>query len=169
MDRGAWWAIVHGFTKESDTIKQLSTHILLFYFPITFNHLKSLYLCLVDIFLLWKRLLSVLFLFVSGQASFIFVWISKYFLCVLCSALTMMKLKKTTLSYKPCRWTIMNKLGNVGGNWKIILNVKYTKMFNKLLNKFLLMGKHKKLSQYIKYLKIFLTTLILKICTSSWI
>ena len=61
----------------------------------------------------------------------------------------------------------MNKLGNVGGNWKIILNVKYTKMFNKLLNKFLLMGKHKKLSQYIKYLKIFLTTLILKICTSS--
>ena len=85
MDRGAWWAIVHGFTKESDTIKQLSTHILLFYFPITFNHLKSLYLCLVDIFLLWKRLLSVLFLFVSGQASFIFVWISKYFLCVLCS------------------------------------------------------------------------------------
>ena len=40
----------------------------------------------------------------------------------------------------------MNKLGNAGRNWKIIVDVKGTKMFNKLLNKFLLMGKHKKLS-----------------------
>ena len=26
MDRGAWWAIVHGAIKESDTTEQLSTH-----------------------------------------------------------------------------------------------------------------------------------------------
>ena len=28
MDRGAWWAVVHGVTKELDTTEQLSTHIL---------------------------------------------------------------------------------------------------------------------------------------------
>ena len=28
MDRGAWWAIVHGVTKESDTTEQLSGGIL---------------------------------------------------------------------------------------------------------------------------------------------
>ena len=27
MDRGAWWAAVHGVEKESDTVKQLSMHI----------------------------------------------------------------------------------------------------------------------------------------------
>ena len=26
MDRGAWWATVHGVTKESDTTEQLRTH-----------------------------------------------------------------------------------------------------------------------------------------------
>ena len=26
MDRGAWWAIVHGVAKESDTTEQLITH-----------------------------------------------------------------------------------------------------------------------------------------------
>ena len=26
MDRGAWWATVHGVTKEMDTTEQLSTH-----------------------------------------------------------------------------------------------------------------------------------------------
>ena len=27
MDRGAWWAIVHGATKELDMTEQLSTHV----------------------------------------------------------------------------------------------------------------------------------------------
>ena len=27
MDRGAWWAIVHGVAKELDMTEQLSTHI----------------------------------------------------------------------------------------------------------------------------------------------
>jgi len=27
MDRGAWWAVAHGGTKELDITKQLSTHI----------------------------------------------------------------------------------------------------------------------------------------------
>ena len=26
MDRGAWWAVVHGVTKESDTTERLNTH-----------------------------------------------------------------------------------------------------------------------------------------------
>ena len=26
MDGGAWWATVHGVTKESDTLRRLSTH-----------------------------------------------------------------------------------------------------------------------------------------------
>ena len=28
MDRGAWWAAVHGVTKESDTTERLSTNLL---------------------------------------------------------------------------------------------------------------------------------------------
>ena len=28
MDRGAWWATVHGVTKELDTTEWLSTHTL---------------------------------------------------------------------------------------------------------------------------------------------
>ena len=27
MDRGAWWATIHGVMKESDTREQLNTHI----------------------------------------------------------------------------------------------------------------------------------------------
>ena len=30
MDRRAWWATVHGVTKESDTTEQLTTHTYIF-------------------------------------------------------------------------------------------------------------------------------------------
>ena len=32
MDRGAWWATVHGVTKNSTLLKQLSTHIHIYFF-----------------------------------------------------------------------------------------------------------------------------------------
>ena len=38
MDREAWWATVHGVTKESDTTEQLHFH---FHFEYCFNESKE--------------------------------------------------------------------------------------------------------------------------------
>ena len=40
-DRGTWWAIVHGVTKELDMTQQLNNNIFKFYWSVIFNAFKK--------------------------------------------------------------------------------------------------------------------------------